>query len=174
MQVQIVEEAGFSCAMRGLARSYNQDVRCMPDVAMKLCNKDKGHNTFLESMQVWLDIEAPRFWWSEFDTYRIGVSKQSDSTMHTLKRMPLFQRNFEYGCNEDYLKYLNGLIRANVNIEHIKNDLPDGFLQGRTVNLNYKVIRHILQQRFGHALPQWYCFQSAMHGLKHFKYLGLN
>jgi len=52
--------------------------------ASKNAPMDKGHNKFLETIEVWFDITAPRFIWQEFDTYRIGVTKQSDSTMHTL------------------------------------------------------------------------------------------
>lgn len=52
--------------------------------AAKNAPLDGGHNKFLESIEVWLEIDAPRFLWQEIDTYRVGVTKQSDSTMHTL------------------------------------------------------------------------------------------
>jgi len=173
MRIYDIEEYGFHRAMRGLARSYNQDPKLMPEVALKLSDKDKGHNKFLESIQVWMEIDAPRFWWSEFDTYRAGISKQSDSTMHTLKRGLLSQEDFEYGILQEYLIYLNKQIAANQPIDLLKNELPDGFLQGRSVCTNYKVIRHILQQRWNHKLPQWRKFCQAMAALEHFKYLGL-
>lgn len=174
MKVYGIEEHGFDRAMRGLARSYNQDVKNMPEVALKLANKDKGHNKFLESIVVWMEIEAPRFWWSEMDTYRVGMTKQSDSTMHTLKRQPLTQENFEYPILESYLNHLNKKIVQNKPIEEIKNDLPDGFIQGRSVCTNYKVIRHIILQRHNHKLPQWRYFCEAMKQLEHYEYLGLN
>lgn len=173
MRVDILEEAGFKWAMRGLSRSYNQNIHAMPEVALKLSSKDKGHNKFLESMQVWIDVEAPRFWWSEMDTYRAGISKQSDSTMHTLSRQPLTQENFEYAIDANYLYYLNDMIGAKNHIDVIKNALPDGFLQGRTINLNYKVIRHIIIQRHNHKLPQWQVFCEAMQRLQCYEYLGI-
>jgi len=58
----------------------------MKFVLENTASKDGGHNKFLESMQIWLDVNAPRFWWSEADTYRVGSTKQSESTMHTLVR----------------------------------------------------------------------------------------
>lgn len=146
----------------------------MPEVALKLGPKDKGHNKFLESIVVWMEIEAPRFWWSEMDTYRVGMSKQSDSTMHTLKRQNLTQENFEYPIPHEYLYHLNKLIADNAFIGYIKNDLPDGFIQGRSVCTNYKVIRHIILQRHNHKLPQWLYFCEAMKQLEHYAYLGLN
>ena len=174
MKIYHIEEYGFDRAMRGLARSYNQDVRNMPEVALKLGPKDKGHNKFLESIVVWMEIEAPRFFWSEFDTYRVGMTKQSDSTMHTLKRQPLTQENFEYPIQPSYLLWINNAISDGAPIDIIKNDLPDGFIQGRSVCTNYKVIRHIILQRHNHKLPQWRYFCEAMKQLEHYEYLCLN
>ena len=174
MKIYDIEEHGFDRAMLGLARSYNQDVRNMPEVALKLGPKDKGHNKFLESIVVWMEIEAPRFFWSEFDTYRVGMTKQSDSTMHTLKRQQLTQENFEYPIPNEYLYHLNLLIFNNFSIDIIKNDLPDGFIQGRSVCTNYKVIRHIILQRHNHKLPQWRYFCEQMKQLEHYEYLGLS
>lgn len=173
MKVTILEEAGFEWSMRGLARSFNQHVANMPKVAMNLANKDGGHNKFLESMVVWLDIEAPRFWWSEFDTYRVGITKQSDSTMHTLKRQPLSQKNFEYVVLNSFIEWFNAILEEDTKIEYLKNVLPDGFLQGRTVCTNYKVIRNIVLQRMNHKLPQWHIFCNAMKNLKYAEYLGI-
>ena len=178
MKIYAIEEHGFHRAMCGLARSYNQKVENMPEVALKLGAKDLGHNKFLESIVVWMGVEAPRFWWSEMDTYRVGITKQSDSTMHTLTRRPLTQEDFEYGCDEQYLNFLNHRIilckKGLITIAELKNDLPEGFLQGRSICTNYKVLRNIILQRWNHRLPQWqlFCF-TLMSELKHIKYLGL-
>lgn len=179
MKIYNIEEHGFDRAMFGLARSYNQNVKNMPEVALKLGPKDLGHNKFLESIVVWMEIEAPRFWWSEFDTYRgdlddmKGITKQSDSTMHTLKRKNLTQEDFEYLIPHEYLFHLNKKIANNGPIEEIKNDLPDGFIQGRTVCTSYKVLRNIILQRHNHKLPQWRYFCEKMQELEWYAYLGL-
>lgn len=172
MRVYDIEEHGFDRAIRGLARSYGQtDIQRVEGVAMRLGPLDKGHNKFLESIVVWMEIEAPRFWWSEFDTYRVGMTKQSDSTMHTLKKAPLYQDNFEYLINQDTIDHLNWMIEVDKPIFEIKNELPDGFIQGRSICTNYKVIRHIIIQRHGHRLPQWGIFCDAMKQLKHYDYM---
>ena len=90
MNVTVLNEAGYQEALLGLSLSYEQSLDKMPAVAERLAQRDNGHNKFLESIVVWLDVIAPRYWWQEFDTYRIGVSKQSSSTMHT--RCPLLAR----------------------------------------------------------------------------------
>ena len=161
MRVDILKEAGYEEALLGLSLSFNADVGRMPRTAEALAPKDKGHNKFLESIVVYLDINAPRFWWSEFDTYRVGVTKQSESTMHTITRKPLCQDNFERPINELYLDYLNMLVSKG-DIVEIKNALPDGYLQRRIVCTNYKALRGILLQRKHHRLPQWHIFNDAV------------
>ena len=95
--------------------------------------------------------------------------------MHTLLKRPLTQDDFEYPIETDYLKFLNNRIQSgDTPIAMLKSDLPEGFLQRRIVNLNYKVIRHIILQRRKHKLPQWRKFCSFMlENLKHSEFLGL-
>jgi hypothetical protein len=145
----------------------------MPKVALGLASRDGGHNKFLESMIVWMDVDAPRYWWSEADTYRVGTSKQSDSTMHTIHKRILLQEDFQGNILPSYLSYLNSCIEGGAPVEHIKNALPDGFLQGRTICTNYKVIRNMILQRHNHKLPEWREFCECMKELKYYKYLGL-
>ena len=102
------------------------------------------------------------------------MSKQSDSTMHTLKRSYLSQDNFEYHIANDYLDILNLMIKSNYSIDEIKNALPEGFIQGRSICTNYKTIRHIILQRHNHKLSQWKYFCESMKHLKHYDYLGLS
>ena len=158
MKVYDIEVHGIPRALRGLARSYRSPLEKMHHRAIALAPLDKGHNKFLRQIQVWCEVEAPRFWWSEYDTYQISTVRQSDSTMHTLKRQPLTQGNFEYPIRPTYLQLLNEHIAEDLPIEFIKNELPEGFLQGRTLTLNYATLREITLQRYNHKLPQWQFF----------------
>ena len=167
MQIDILGEYGYEFAMRGLALSYNQSIGKMSAVAKRLYNKDGGHNKFLESMVVTLDIDAPRYWWSEFDTYRVGVTKQSESTMHTLTKRRLVQSDFASSIHESYLAYLNVLIERGDLIE-AKRALPESFYQRRIVQTNYKTLRNMMWQRLNHKLPEWKIFVSYL--VKHLKY----
>ena len=164
MKIKVLREAGYEEALLGLSLSYEQPIENMPSVASILFDKEYGHNKFLESITVWLDVTAPRYWWQQFDTYRVGMTKQSGSTIHTLLRRSLTQEDFEEPIFQDTLDYLNYLIE-NKDFTRIKNELPEGFLQRRVVKMNYKNIRHIIRQRITHKLPQWSTFISELHAL---------
>lgn len=154
MNVTILREAGFDESVLGLSLSYGVTVERALEASKKLYNKDGGENKFLESMMLWLDVKAPRFWWAEADTYRLST-KQSESTMHTLTRRALTNADFECGMPYEVLKNLNAMITANVGIDTTKNDLPEGFLQRRIWVMSYKTMRNIIAQRRNHRLPQW-------------------
>lgn len=140
-------------------------------------SRDKGHNKFLEHCMVWLDVEASIEWWKQYDTYRVGVSKQSESTMHTLDRRDIVledfdieEEDFNMECISDpsdiggtnpklstilgiYCTYLNFLP------PRLKSKLlPQGYKQRREIVLSYKVLRHIIVQRHKHKLPDWIQF----------------
>lgn len=170
MEVRVIKEAGYFEALIGIGLSYgltsdysfNEQIcsakyKKLEGIAFNLFPMERGHNKFLESITVWLDINAPRFWWQEFDTYRAGITKQSESTIHTLTHNRLEQMNFEYRIPDETLQRLNGYIDAR-SFMVLKNELPEGFLQRRIICTNYKVLRHIIQQRRKHKLKQWKFF----------------
>jgi hypothetical protein len=131
----------------------------MPTVADKLSSSDDGEAKFLEMVAIWLDITAPRYWWSQFDTYRIGVSKSSQSTMNKLGKRELTQADFQEEIPDDMLSCINRHIRMyqkkETTRQYLKNLLPEGYLQRRVVCLNYKSLRNIVRQRMNHRLPEW-------------------
>ena len=157
MKVKVMKESGWIPALTGLALSYDQDWKDMWPVADKLANKDGGHNKFLESVCVWLDIDAPRYWWSQFDTYRIGVTKQSESTMHTVTKRYLTQDDFSIEIPSAYLDKINVYV-ANKDTATVKAMLPESFLQRRIVCTNYMALQRIIRQRYNHKLHEWRMF----------------
>lgn len=157
MKIKILDERGYEFAMLGLSLSHNQDPAKMPEVAQRLALKGGGHNKFLESIVLWLDITAPRYWWQEFDTYRVGMTKQSESTMHTITKRPLTQEDFEYPIPEEILVYLNNLITIK-DWKRVKGLLPESFLQRRIVSTNYMTLQRIIRQRETHRLEEWHQF----------------
>jgi hypothetical protein len=174
MKIEVISESDYLQAFFGLGLSYGLTADLnyfefvdseekevlrvkLHKIADKLASKDTGENKFLESLVVWLDIIAPRYWWQQFDTYRIGVSKQSASTMHTLMHRKLYQNDFEHAISPNTLQTLNEMIE-NRDFNGVKNSLPEGFLQRRIVTLNYKVLRHMYQQRRNHKLKEWQYF----------------
>lgn len=172
IDVQFLGEYGYRQALFGLGLSHGKTSGCnyftdewseerMVKVARTLASKDGGHNKFLEAIHVWLDISAPLYWWKQFDTYRVGVTKQSESTMHTLGDSPLTQENFAQPIPGDLLEHLNTIIEAK-GFDRLNNLLPQGFIQRRVVCVNYKTLRNMIQQRSKHKLEEWRFFVNEV------------
>ena len=157
MEVKVLREAGYNEAMLGLSLSYRTDVNRMPKVARRLAYKGGSHAKFLESICVWLDITAPRYWWQQFDTYRVGMTKQSESTMHTILERKLTVKDFSRPIPIQTLDRLNGLMRDGL-FAQLKVELPEGFRQRRIICTNYQTIRRIINQRKTHRLCEWHDF----------------
>jgi len=177
MKVIIKNESGYNQAVEGIGFSYGiDDFERLKGVAYKLCDKDGGHNKFLESIQVWIEITAARYWWQEFDTYRVGTTKQSESTIHTIAKKPLTQEDFEHAALPDSIDHLNRLIKQynkdgpnkKVWFNQIKANLPEGYLQKRMVCTNYKVLSNMIAQRKNHVLTEWHYFiEEVLNQIEH-------
>ena len=167
--VRVLCEAGFKEALFGLSLSYrtltpleiNGTKRYFDDDQhfLKLCKiaetlafKQGGHNKFLESMQVWLLIRGSLSFWKQFDTYRVGTTKQSESTMHTLKKRELTENDFTKET------FCIPTINQNFSIDEMRDNVPSGFLECRVVNTNYKTLQNIIHQRKNHKSKKWNTF----------------
>ena len=167
--VRVLCEAGFKEALFGLSLSYrtltpleiNGTKRYFDDDQhfLKLCKiaetlafKQGGHNKFLESMQVWLLIRGSLSFWKQFDTYRVGTTKQSESTMHTLRKRVLTENDFTKET------FCIPTITQNFSIDEMRDSLPSGFLECRVVNTNYKTLQNIIHQRKNHKSKKWNTF----------------
>jgi len=180
MKVKIRQEAGYEWALMGMSFSHFAEDLPVDDWwavqkpkaflrAEKLKDKDGGHNKFLESIQVWVEIKASRAFWSEFDTYRAGVTKQSTSTMHTLSKRAPLHSDFEEGTpKEVFIDFLRHFAQHHHDIVTLKSGLPEGFLQRRMVCTNYKTIKGIVAQRKAHRYKPWRVFiEALMEQLEH-------
>ena len=170
MKIHILQETGYELALRGMAYSY-KDRALDPNEwwagqfekakkrAPLLAPKDAGHNKFLRQIELWVDIEAPRCFWSEFDTYKVGVVAQSESTMHTLaKRAPTWS-DFEIDTPQVMIEaFMLQWPHIKHDIAKLKCALPEGFLQRRLVTMNYANLRNIIAQRETHRLKYWQTF----------------
>lgn len=150
-----MHESGYEQAMYGLSLSRHAKLSSMHDVALKLVRSGKdGECKFLESICVWLEIYAPLYWWNQFDTYWVGVTKQSESTMYTLMRTPITSELFAGDIPSRTIESLEAM-RTSGDFDALNTCLPRGFLQSRVVCTNYKVLRHIIEQRHDHMLLEW-------------------
>ena len=179
MKVKKVDEAGYQAALLGLSYNKKQPVEDMLRVAGKLAFHDGGHNKFLESIIIWLEVTTPRYVWQEMDTYRLST-KQSESTMHTLmqelahakttnENMDSFiEKNFEPGSivPEQTKALLDAVERED--LLAVKRLNPEGFIQKRMWCMSYKTLRNIIIQRRHHRLPHWKMFiKQILEQLEH-------
>ena len=189
IQIDKVEVFGWEAAIRGMRNSFNSwdksDSRYNADSGKyevgpadielmdRLSRSGPSHAKFLRYINVTLDITAPRYWWAEMDTYKVGTVRNSCSTMHKVQAKE-FERA-DFSCehiDEESLAALDTLIsvmnrardRFN-NCGRNKDDwwqmiqlLPASLNQKATVQLNYQVLQNIYFTRKDHRLDEWHTF----------------
>ena len=140
-------------------------------LAQQLIRAGAEHAKFMRQIFVNVDITAPIYWWKEFDTYKIGTTANSTSTMHKLISKPITKECFEFDDNakinliqEDIIKCCEHLRKRYIDTKDkiywraLVQILPQSWLQTRTLSLNYAVLRNIYFQRRGHKLIEWHQF----------------
>ena len=138
------------------------------NLAQRLIKGGTEHRKFLRQIMVSVDITAPLFWWKEFDTYKIGTTANSTSTMHKLASTSITTDCFElsdYTKKDNFfLNFINHLEELRKQYLECKNktiwkalieELPESWLQTRTVTMNYENLRNMYFQRKNHKLTEW-------------------
>ena len=110
MQIQHESVMNFENALRGMRNPMNSwqkgDSYLSADgefamglndltLAKTLCAAGRDHRKFLRQILVSVDIEAPLYWWKEYDTYKVGTVANSTSTMHRIHSKPITADDFE-------------------------------------------------------------------------------
>lgn len=143
------------------------------ELLTKLAGCDASERKFLRMMPVLMEINAPLYFWKEFDTYKIGTVSNSCSTMHTITKYPFSESHFSndkmseigYVALEDLVKVLNNLRDRWKECDDAKTKkelwyniiqlLPSSWMQRRTIGLNYEVLKTMYKERNGHKLQEW-------------------
>ena len=168
------------------------------DLAKRLIKAGSSDRKFLRMIHVQADVTAPLYWWKQIDQYRIGVTTNSTSTMHTIHKRDLTIDDFSHEhlisdepvpCKvvsskqslmvqiyilnkyrEMYLEY-----KDKEYWWQIIQLLPSSFNQMRTIDLNYETLFSIYRQRKGHKLDEWVEFCKWIETLPYMKeFLGLD
>jgi hypothetical protein len=139
-------------------------------LARRLAVAGSDHRKFLRQIIVSMDINAPLYWWKEFDTYKVGTVANSCSTMHKIQAKEFCREDFSCDrLTDEALAVLDTLI-AFLEAERVKFNetkdkaawhnmiqlLPSPFNQLRTVSLNYEVLINIYYARKTHKLAEWH------------------
>lgn len=145
------------------------------NLAKKLVRAGTEHRKFLRQIMVTMDINAPVFWWSEFDTYKLGTTRNSTSFMHTGTKRNLTKEDFEEGTDIECINLVNKKLeeyRKNKSpelFEEIRANLPMGYLYLSTVTMNYENVLNMIHQREHHKLSQWRYFCQKLKELPYIK-----
>ena len=145
-------------------------------LAKRLFDAGTEHRKYLRQIFVTCDILAPLYWWKEFDTYKVGTTANSCSTMHKIheKRFTIddFSTDHLLGTGkstlEDVICELNYFRESYLEDKNklcwwqLIQLLPSSYNQLRTVTMNYEVLANIIRQRKNHKLDEWIVFCEIM------------
>ena len=183
---------GFGSAIRGMRNPMNSwsrsDSEIYPgneasnkigkndlDLMCRLYSAGSEHRKYLRQIMVSMDITAPLYWWKEFDTYKVGTTSNSCSTMHKIHAKEFTLDDFSHEhlytdilspyCPTEMLKQkieaLNFWRRRYLETKD-KSDwwqmiqlLPSSYNQKRTVTMNYENVMNMINQRQNHKLDEW-------------------
>lgn len=142
------------------------------DLMRRLAAGGSVHAKYRRMIPVFVTINAPRFWWTEFDTYKIGTVTNSCSTMHKIHAKEFTLDDFSHEHLSDlaveYLEDTVSMLNYARDAYRRTNDkkywwdmiqlLPQSYNQKRTVMLNYEVLVNIYRWRRDHKLDEWHTF----------------
>lgn len=200
IKVENIEVWGFEHAIRGMRNPMNSwdksDSYPDPlnikepfhigendlDLMHRLYKAGTEHRKYLRQIFVSMDITAPLYWWKEMDTYKIGTTSNSCSTMHKIhaKEFEPIDFSIEHIYNTDMFGVFNTTL-AGLNVareEYLKTKdkkywwymiqlLPSSYNQKRTITMNYENVINIIKQRENHRLTEWREFCDILSKLPH-------
>jgi len=168
-------------------------------LAQSLIRAGADESKFMRQIFINIDITAPLYWWKEMDTYKVGTTSNSTSTMHKLTSDPIIFDDFsfdqenselsiditqdgEYQYNvldvtKDILAGCEGLRQKFVETgdkrywRALIQLLPESYNQTRTWTANYAVLRNIYFARRNHKLQEWRDFCKWIETLPYAKEL---
>ena len=73
------------------------------NLAQRLIKSGSEHRKFMRQIFVSVDITGPLYWWKEFDTYKVGTTANSTSTMHKLASTPI--TTFPFSSTVSFLRH---------------------------------------------------------------------
>lgn len=143
------------------------------DLAKRLIKAGSTDRKFMRMIHVQADVTAPLYWWKEYDTYKVGTTANSCSTMHTIHKRDLALDDFSHDRLDDDIVYnymkpiIEGLNLFRTQYNNSKDKkywnqiiqlLPSSFNQMRTIDLSYETLFSIYHQRKNHKLDEWHTF----------------
>lgn len=202
IKVEAIKVFGIEGAMRGMRNPLNSwdkaDTTVSDDIleigendlnlATRLIKAGTEHRKFLRMIHVQMDVTAPLYWWKEADTYKVGTTTNSCSTMHKIAAKEFTLDDFSHehliddqddfenengqiSSYKDFLYYdvldvLNTARRQYLETKDKKywwqmiQLLPSSYNQRRTWDISMETLLSILHQRKNHKLDEWNEFRD--------------
>ena len=152
----------------------------------KLYKGGSEHRKYLRQIFVSMDITCNQTWWAEFDTYKVGVTRDSCSKMHRIHVKEFTPDDFSTeGIDEvggrtkevfdivlEELERLRNLFNETQEKKYwraIIDLLPMGYNLRATVTMNYENAINMIRQRTGHKMIEWNQFVDVLKGLPYMK-----
>lgn len=138
-------------------------------LAQTLIKAGSEHRKFMRQIFVSVDITAPLYWWSEYDTYKIGTAANSCSKMYKIHSKEFCRNDFSFDeLNKESLVFLDTIIAKleELRLKYIETKdkqywyaiiqlLPSSYNQKRTVTMTYENVFNMIHQRMNHKLNEW-------------------
>ena len=205
MKFELIEVSGLKGSLLGLRLPMNKDLKGAEEKSdsklnsyqvinpsdKKLCQtlingdsgeKASGHgqpnSKFLRMIHAQICVTAPLYFFKEMDTYKVGTTSNSTSTMHRLANYPITMDCFEMDdfedvptCEDDVRGVWGNLICDLEELRQKYNEtkdkrywkelirlLPESWLQTRMLDVDYQTLRNIYFWRKNHKLTEWHSF----------------
>lgn len=186
IKVENIETWGFEHALRGMRNpleSWNRSDSVLGgnggfqigendlDLMKRLYKAGCPHRKYLRQIMVSMDITSNHIFWAEFDTYKVGVTRNSYSKMHRIHTKPFVVDDFTHEnidridfAKEEFDRVLETVERCRILFNETKDKkywralidlLPMGYNLKATITMNYENVFNILQYRQGHKLDEW-------------------
>lgn len=154
-------------------------------LATRLCKAGSDHRKFVRQIFVSVDINAPLYWWKEYDTYKVATVANSTSTMHKIHSKPFDFEDFSVDKMNESTKAVMGSVieqleKLRTEFNETKDKelwysmiqlLPTCYNQLRTCTFNYETLIGIYRARKGHKLDEWHVFCDWIESLPYAKEL---
>lgn len=154
-------------------------------LAKRLAKAGSDHRKFLRQIFVSIDITAPLYWWKEFDTYKVGTTANSCSTMHKIHAKEFTQEDFSFErTHKDCAWFIKSILnvlntsrekfletKEKMYWDNMIQFLPSSYNQMRTVTLTYENLINIYHARRHHKLIEWHILCDLIETLPYAKEL---
>ena len=154
------------------------------DLMRRLFKGGAEHRKYLRQIFVSFDLTSSLYFYKEFDTYKIGTTANSTSTMHKIHAKEFTMNDFSTdhmtpatrNFMELVVNYMESVRQRYMNDGKNKEDwydmiqlLPSSYNQKRTITMNYENVINMIHQRENHKLDEWKEFVEVLKNLPYVK-----